>query len=110
MAQIIDWTEEQKKLWAAWVAERPDSVRALCERLPPNKLYRMKSTGNRVTLVSYGEDGTVRVAVTGEYNAVIFEREVFGVDANDLEECDMPAPDEPVGTMFRMEKEIAENE
>lgn len=100
MATIVDWTEEQKKAWDACVAELPDSVRALCERLPPNKLYKMKSTRHRVILHSYAENGTVTVDILAKYNALDFERHVFGIDANDLEECDLPSPDEKVGAIL----------
>lgn len=84
--------------WAAWVADRPEKVRDLCARLPSDRLYRMKSSGHRCTLVSYNEDGTVCVAVTGQYNLVSFDRMVFGVPADDLEECELPLPGEPLGT------------
>ena len=38
-------------------------------------------------------------AVTGEFNIVAFERSVFGVDPKDLEECDLPGPDDHVGSL-----------
>jgi hypothetical protein len=60
----------------------------------------MRSTGQRVFPVSYSEDGTVRVIVSGKYNLVSFEREVFGVEIDDLEECDLPGPDEPLGAIL----------
>lgn len=106
MATIVNWTEKQKKEWNAWVAERPDNVRVLCERLPPNKLYKMKSTGHRVIIHSYAENGTVMVDILGKYNALTFERQVFGIDAQDLEECDLPAPDEIVGAILTDKDEI----
>ena len=71
----------------AWVETRPPVVQALCERLPPDRLYRLKSSGHRVTLRSYCEDGTVTVNVTGQYNALAFDRYVFGIAPADLEEC-----------------------
>lgn len=84
----------------AWFAERPDCIKALVEKLPPDRLYRMKSTGHRVTIYSYSEDGTVTVEVTGQYNFLAFERRVFGIAAADLMECDLPSADERVGVMF----------
>ncbi len=47
--------------------------------------------------MSYSENGTVTVAVSGEFNAVTFERQVFGVNPDDLDECDLPAKDEVTG-------------
>lgn len=84
-----------------WVVSRPPAVRAVVERLPPDRLYRMKSTGQRCTIAAYGEceDGsvTLRVEVTGQYNRVLFSREVSGIAPDDLSECDLPAPGEDVG-------------
>jgi hypothetical protein len=89
-----------EKGWNDWVATRPPEVQELCRRLPPDRLYRMKSTGQRVTLLSYSENGTVRVSVSGDYNFVTFERQVFGVNADDLEECDLPGPSELTGALL----------
>lgn len=84
----------------AWVATRPPVIQELCKRLPPDRLYRLKSSNHRVTLYSYSENGTVTVNVTGQYNALTFERRVFGISPDDLEECELPGPDEPLGVML----------
>ena len=97
MAKIAKLNQEA---WQEWVATRPPVVQAICLRLPPDTLYRMKSTGQRVTIYSYSENGTVTVHVTGDFNFVTFERGVFGVDPNDLEECELPAPDELLGALI----------
>ena len=86
--------------WNAWVASRPESVRKLCRSLPPDRLYRLKTSSHRVTIYSYSEDGTVTVIVSGDYNALAFERRVFGIKPEQLEECDLPPPDEPHGVVF----------
>ena len=102
---IAEPTEESRENWKAWVAARPAHVRAVIERhgFQPWKLYRMKSTGHRVTIAAFDEQKgdriTMRVNVTGEFNLVQFERQVFGVDPNDLEECDLPDPAEPLGSL-----------
>lgn len=72
-------------------------VRDLCERFPPNRLFLLKSTGQRVTIVSYFENGTLKVDVSASFNQVLFEREVFGISPDDLEECDLPGMDVPTG-------------
>lgn len=98
-------TDENRDDWQTWVAERPDSVRGLIERrgFEPWKLYRMKSTGHRVSIAAFDEeeDGTItmRVNVTGKFNFVHFERCVFGINPEDLEECDLPDPGEPLGSL-----------
>ena len=91
--------------WEEWVNTRPAVVKDLCLRYPPNKLYRIKTTGQRVTIHSYAEDGTVTVDVTGEFNRVIIDTQVFGVAATHLVECDVPGPNEPLGTVLTTEAE-----
>ncbi len=100
--RYVEPTEEQLHGWKAWVAERPDNVKALATRFDPWTLYRLISSGHRVIVQGFDEgvDGTVslRVMVSGEFNFVTFERSVFGISPDDLEECDLPGPDEPLGT------------
>lgn len=101
MSRFQDPTNEQIAAWNEWVASRPESVRVVAERFDPWTLYRMRSTGHRVTLYSFGEapDGsvTLTVNVTGEFNLVTFDRQVFGIAPDDLEECDLPSADESTG-------------
>lgn len=99
MAEIAPWTDELRQQWDAWLAQRPKRVRRMARRFPPNRLYRMKSTGQRVTLLSYADDGeSARVLVSSQYNFLsTVNREVFGVRFSDLEECDLPADGELVG-------------
>lgn len=104
---LVRWSEptkEQETLWLEWVAERPPAVREIAQRFEPWSLYRMKSTGQRVAILSFGEqeDGsvTLTVAVSGQFNLVMFDRNVFGIDPNDLEPCDLPAEDEAVGAVM----------
>jgi hypothetical protein len=111
MARFTEPTAEQEAGWKEWVASRPEPVRKVAERFEPWSLYRMKSTGQRVTLYSFGEanDGsavTLTVNVTGQFNAVAFDRQVFGIDPDDLEPCDLPAPTEPTGTALTDEADI----
>ena len=103
MAKIAELNEEG---WREWVATRPPVVQDLCQRYPPDRLYWMQPTGSRVTLVSYSENGTVTGRVSGDWNLTMFEREVFGVDPADLEECDLPADDEPLGAMLTTREEV----
>lgn len=106
MAKIIKWTEGQEKAWDSWVSTRPPIIKDLCKRFPPYKLYHLKSSGHRVTLHSYSENGTITVNVSGEYNAVMFDRQVFGIKPEDLEECDMPRTDEAIGTVLTQEEDV----
>jgi hypothetical protein len=101
MARIFEPTPEQLVGYQEWIAGCPAEVRELIRQFDPWTLYRMKSTGHRVTILSFDEleDGSLklRVNVSSQYNRVIHERNVFGVDSADLEPCDLPGPDEPVG-------------
>lgn len=79
-------TAEQIEAWSEWVSERPDSVRALCEKFPPWYYYDMPKTGQVVTIESWSEDGTMRVTVVGDQISIpaIVSFGVFGVPAEDL--------------------------
>lgn len=105
MARIVERSSEQEAGWQEWVASRPAGVRAVAERFDPWSLYRMKSTGQRVTIVSFGEplDGcpvTLTVWVSGKFNFTIPDLQVFGIDPDDLEPCDLPGPEELVAVAF----------
>jgi hypothetical protein len=99
-------TEEHLIAWDTWLAERPEALRVCVAKykLDPWTLYRLKPTGQRVFIVALyepGEDGkvTLRVGVSGEFNLLTFERDVFGIDPADLEECDLPNLTEQIGTL-----------
>lgn len=100
MAIIRVFDDEQQRVWDRWVKSRLPVIRDLCERFPPTKLYRIKETGQRVTIAAYNEEGTLRVNVSGEYNLVIHEIDVFGVKPDSLEECDLPGPEELAGALL----------
>jgi|CXWL01.1.fsa_nt_gi hypothetical protein len=82
--RIYEPTPKQIADWRQWVESRPPVVRKIAEKLDPWTLFRVKSTNQNVILYSISEDGTVTVNVTGEYNLVMFEQQVFGIDPNDL--------------------------
>lgn len=104
MAKIRELDDEA---WQEWVSGRPESVQRVCAKLPPDRLYMLKTNGHRVTIESYSEDGTMTVNVTGEYNRVIFDRSVFGIKPEDLEECDLPGEDEDNGAMLTDDNSIS---
>ncbi len=106
MAKIIEWTEEQQNAWDEWVASRPKIIQDLCRRFPPCNLYQLRDSNQKVTIVSYSEDGTLTVDISGEYNWVTFARQVFGIKPEDLEECDLPETSELVGTLLTEEKDV----
>ncbi len=89
-----------------WLSGRPGVIQDLGRRFRPNRLYKMASTGHRVYPLSYSEDGTLTVAVTGEYNLLAFGREVFGIKPEDLEECDLPESGEPLGVALEEREDV----
>ena len=89
----IEPTEESLAAWEVWLAERPEAVREVARRLPPYKLFKMKSAGLYVTIDSYDEElsgkVSLKVYVNHRFNDfLLFERCVFGVDPEDLAEAD----------------------
>ena len=106
MATLWEFDEQKQKEWDEWLAPRPQIIKDLAKLLPPNKLYLLKTSNHMVTMRSYDEDGTVSVNVSGDFNFVTFERGVFGIKPEDLEECALPAPSERLGVMLTDEKDI----
>ena len=100
MARYVEPTEAELTEFAVWLADRPPVIQALAARLDPWSLFLLKTTGQRVAIVAYGEDGTVRVEVSACVNpGLLFDRTVFGINPDDLEPCDIPddaGPHEPV--------------
>jgi hypothetical protein len=87
MAKIFDLDLDELR---SWIEDRPQIIRDLCDRLPPDRLYRIKSSGKRCTIHSYSEDGTITVTVQAMYNDLPITYGVFGLRPEDLEECDIP--------------------
>lgn len=105
MANYAEPKPGAEEEYVAWCATRPDAVRVAAERLRPWRLYRMRSTGQRVVMHCFEEhtDGsaaTVKVAWLGRFDRVAFDQIIFGVDPADLEECDLPAPGEKLGEIY----------
>jgi hypothetical protein len=106
MANLWEFNDEKQKEWDTWLASRPQIIKDLAKRFPPNKLYLLKTSNHRVTMRSYVEDGTITVNVSGDFNNVMFDRGVFGIKPEDLEECDLPKPEESLGTFLTKQKDV----
>lgn len=88
-------SELERATWDAWLSTVPERVRNVAEKLKPWRLYRMKSTGALVVIhcVDEPEDEslpvTLKVDVTRALNEnVLFDRRVFRVPPEELEEFD----------------------
>lgn len=79
--------------WQAWLASRPPAVKAIAERFPPWELFKLKKTGQKGSIYSVNENGTVTAIFPGEWNQHWQEanenRKVFGIDPDDLEPCEV---------------------
>lgn len=103
MAKIAEIDEEA---WNKWVSTRPVIIQELCRKYPPDRLYLLKPTGQRATIVSYSEDRSITVNITGDFNCHIFDREVFGIKPEDLEECDLPDDNDILGAALSDPKDV----
>ena len=127
---MANWYEpDQKRIaeWKAWLATRPEHVAHVLSQFPPWKLYWLPTRpgnrngtggetgldGHRVYVIGCDEAPnrpgrdlgvTLRVAVEGQFNKVLFERQVFGIKPSQLSECDLPAPGEAVGATLTPEE------
>lgn len=110
MADVYEPTGEQESRWLEWCSSRPEPVREVAERFRPWRLYQLKSSGHRVVVHSFDEheDGqvTLRVDVLGMFNQVTFERRVFGIEPDDLVECELPPDDEKLGADLTDPQEV----
>ena len=93
MAKWITLTEGNKAAYAEWLESRPQIIKDMIaeHNLKQDVLYRLKTTGQLVTLYSVCEDSTVTVDISPGFNPGMFiGRLVFGIDPRHLEECDLP--------------------
>lgn len=109
--RLFEPTDEMLEEWEQWLESRPPQIVEVARRYPPWELFRMDS-GHRCTVYSYGEEEgggvSLTVSVTGEYNLVVFNRNVFGVSPDELTPCDLPADDEILGAALTGKAKIAE--
>ncbi len=106
MAKVFELTAEQQQEADEWLKSRPPVIQELYAKCPADRLYLLKTSGHRVTIFSYSEGGTLTVTVSGDFNQVMFERNVFGIKPEDLEECDLPGPGEEVGVALKTQEEV----
>lgn len=108
MARWVEPTPEQYAAWQKWVEERPESIREVARKFEPWTLYQMFADDgkplSRVTILSIAEPDppkyptpTMTVAIRGQFNLTMSERDVFGIPPHRLVECDLPAPGERLG-------------
>lgn len=82
-------TLEEEAEWDAWVSTRPPVVRDLALRFPPTRSYVLAPHAQIVHVLSYYENGTLKVGVIPDENprlmcALPEPYEVFGINPDDL--------------------------
>lgn len=94
MVRIHQPTLEDETKYKAWLSNIPSRFRKIAEQFDPWSVYRMKSTRHLVML--YGFDETeygimLIVLFLKDFNPFVpFNRNVFEVNPNDLEPCELP--------------------
>lgn len=84
-------SRNQRAAFRRWLVGRPGVIQALARTLKPWNVYRIRSTGQHVQLVSFSGGGTVTVDVIGHDDQVqammasLFPLQVFGLKLSDLE-------------------------
>ena len=102
MARLMEPTDAELTRHNHWLDSLPQNVWRIAERFDPWSLYRLKETGERVTLYAFHvgcapQSPTFIVEVLGKYNRCTSDRKVFGVMPDKLEPCEPPGPDEELG-------------
>ena len=89
--------EEREIAWREWLKSRPEAVRVVAKRFPPWEPLRVKSTGQKAHIYSFGEtpDGRVVIQVNvlhaenpGSIHEALFGGggvRVFGLAPDDVE-------------------------
>lgn len=113
MARIVESTPEMIASSQEFLdtPDLPPEVRTVALKYDMITLYRLKPTGQRVFIIDYAfnrktKDVTLTVAITGDFNYVDINKKML-VKPYDLEECELPGPDEKLGTKFVTPEEIS---
>ena len=75
--------------FTSWFESRPDIIKKLILKCPPQALMVNKETNQLMFVLSYSEDGTIKCAVSAQYNNHLYnalpgDYAVFGLDPDDM--------------------------
>lgn len=87
---LYPMTDAELAEWGQWLKDRPETIRDLALRFPPNGLFRIKASKHYCVINSFMEDGTVTVRVTCAFQMLAFDRVVFGLKPDELEPAPLP--------------------
>tara|TARA_R100000655_G_scaffold96594_1_gene139145 strand:- start:2402 stop:2767 length:366 start_codon:yes stop_codon:yes gene_type:complete len=88
MSMLIELHEDAQLAFNEWLVDKPKKIKDIAKKVKPWFRYRIKETGQHCTVVSYFEDGTLKVNVDGhdlEVLDVMNQVNVFGINPDDLE-------------------------
>lgn len=71
--------------------DRPRNVRAIAKKLDFFSLYWLQPVQSHVIIYSVEDDGSITVSATREYNHLVYDVLIFGVDLEDLHTCEIPS-------------------
>lgn len=77
--------------WEEWLGTLLPETATMARRYPPDHYYRLRSTGQIVTIYSYSDNGTMTVDIRQNANPdmwLLMERRVFGIEPEDLDMLD----------------------
>ena len=76
-------TDDQRAGWPQWLKDHPE-VREIAKRFEPWRMYRLTTTGQVCMVLSFSEDGTMRIYAEHPGLGSISGRNVFGINPDDL--------------------------
>lgn len=79
MSIAYEFTPDKQREWNEWVEALPETTGNLARKFPINRLYILLSSFHIVSPYSYGDNGTLTVTVSKEYNDITESWRVFGV-------------------------------
>lgn len=83
--------EDAQQTLNEWLVDRPQEIKDIAKKIKPWFRYRIKETGQHCTVLSYFEDGTLRVNVDGHDSEALdlmnqmIHVDVFGISPDELE-------------------------
>lgn len=91
-AKWLIYSDKQVELWKEWVGDRPGEIqRTIASNdFRPDRVYRIKATGQFCKLQAFREDGTLIVGVWHKLDpkqilGIVADRAVTGLLPEDLE-------------------------
>jgi hypothetical protein len=89
MARWMNPTRKDVLDISAKFKDRPRHVRAIAKKIDFFSLYWLRPVDSHV-ICGVEDDGSITVSATREYNDLVYDVLIFGVDPEDLQPCELP--------------------